>query len=314
MAPIAGGVAGGVVGLTLVGVLWSFLAKQGIMGHQSGYQVNHNNNEAGGQGENPSGQPFSPNVGPHGSEYAPNAGAGPSAGFSGGLGGAGAGSAGAGGAGAGSAGAGSAGVGSAGAGGVDVGGSQGAGMGENPFAPEIQSYGPGGVYPGAGVGSNPVYTSAAGYDTGAVVGGYYLGQGLRQNQGSSGYVEHSDGMSPGGIQQQFPLPHSISYSPRPVDTAAGGPFYPSQANAPPGHGSGPDARNSPTDLRMSTTSEDMGKGIGTGLPYFHSPTSTSDSGSPLAKEYTPSPPAPGRSALPEVQPEYMRMQDDKKSH
>ena len=313
MVPIAGGVAGGVVGLALVGVLWSFLAKQGIMGHQSGMQVDHNHNEAGpgGQGEKPtSGEPFSPDVGPHGSEYAPNAGAGPSAGFGGdGVGSAGAGS-GTAGAGIGSAGAGGTGAGSAGIGS----GVQGADVGGNPFAPEIQSYGPGGAYPGAGVGSDPFYTSPAGYNTGPIVGGYYLGQGLRQNQGSSGYVEHSDGMSPGGIQQQFPLPHSISYSPRPVDTAAGGPFYPSQANAPPGHGSGPDARNSPTDLRMSTTSEDMGKGIGTGLPYFHSPTSTSDSGSPLAKEYTPSPPAPGRSALPEVQPEYMRMQDDKKSH
>ena len=274
MAPIAGAVAGGVVGLALVGVLWSFLAKQGIMGHQSGFQVNHDNNEAGGQGEKPGGQPFSPAVGPHGSEYAPNAGPGPSAGFSGGgVGGAGAGSAGAGGAGVGSAGAG---AGSAGAGGVDVGGAQGAGMGENPFAPEIQSYGPGGVYPGAGVGSNPVYTtSAAGYDTGAVVGGYYLGQGLRQNRGSSGYMEHSHDISPGGIQQQFPLPHSISYSPQ-GDTAAAGVSYPSQANTPHDYGSGP------------------------GLPYSHSPTSTSDSSNPLANQYARPPPASGWSGLPEA--------------
>ena len=301
MAPIAGAVAGGVVGLALVGVLWSFLAKQGIMGHQSGFQVNHDNNEAGGQGEKPSGQPFSPAVGPHGSEYAPNAGPGPSAGFGGdGVGSAGAGSAGAGGAGVGSAGAG---AGSAGAGGVDVGGAQGAGIGENPFAPEIQSYGPGGVYPGAGVGSDPVYTtSAAGYDTGAVVGGYYIGQGLRQNRGSSGYVERSHDISPGGIQQQFPLPHSISYSPQ-GDTAAAGASYPSQTNAPHDRRSGPlGARHSPPNLRMSTISEEMGKGVGTGLPSSHSPTSTSDLGNPLAKQYARPPPASGWSGLPEAIP------------
>ena len=44
---IAGGVAGGVVGLVLAGVLWSFVAKLRSARRQSGVQVDHNNNEAG---------------------------------------------------------------------------------------------------------------------------------------------------------------------------------------------------------------------------------------------------------------------------
>ena len=81
---IVAGVVGGLVGLTLAGALWIFLAKQRSAGRGGGAQIEMGYNDyvgVGEQGGNPVDQPASPIVGPFGGEYSPNADAITSGGF-----------------------------------------------------------------------------------------------------------------------------------------------------------------------------------------------------------------------------------------
>lgn len=327
MGAIAGGVAGGVVGLLLLAAVGILLAKLRGQGQSGARMEESGEGGGGGQGEKPSREPALPNVGPLHSEYGPGAGVG-AAGFGGGGG---------------------------------VGENPFVPDTHMHSAPGSGSV-PGGVYHG---GFNPAHGGAAGYGQDQSVGGYYPGdQGVQAIQplpqhisyapqasgqqyspapnydyppgqpyagpgyGSSSGTNTGAGIGPDqgvggyypGEQGMQPFLQPASYGPQAAAGSGAGAFYPPghQYSPPPNSGSGSGIGTGggtpPTDPRSSGFSDGKGTGTtaGTSLPYATQDESYSPPGaSGLAgvgtarrrseKDGAGSPPPQGFYGFPEVQ-------------